>query len=203
MIKIHEPTKENPYRINKSEKIILRTACSAGVNRSAVVREILKRNISNDSIIYPQHGADYGDHDRNKIMCAKTDVPDGFNEIFGCKKSRNVQETLYEKMGHDEPEEAQLKVLANDYREEYTRLIKDHYWSIDTKFKNVFVVINNDEPVIDLVIKRLSELNVDIDLVILRLPDTIYYTDNPKIKSQSVEAYNQFIELVNPLFKFE
>ena len=41
-----------------------------------------------------------------------------------------------------------------------------------------------------------------IDVVVLKIPDIIYYPTDIGIKSQSYEAYKKFVETFEPYFQF-
>lgn len=196
---IYEPTVDQPYKI-PSDPITLRVACSAGVNRSATVGQYLKTIISQDSIVFPQYGADYGDYDNNNIVAIHYFEPDGFKELFGCDKQMSVQAMIFSKLGY-KFETRGRQQLRNIHKSGYKSMLSDYYWNFNSHQKNVFVLINDDEETIRLVIKRLTDLNVPVDLVILRLADTIYYPKDPSVEKCTLEAYKSFLEDVKNLLK--
>ena len=83
-------------------------------------------------------------------------------------------------------------------------MIFEYYWTVDTKHKNVFIVINEYREIVDRIIKRLTDHNkeIKVDLVILKLPDTIFRPPSDEIQPQSIEAYKYFISNIVPLFEF-
>lgn len=199
-INIIYPNVPNPYKIHTDVPIILRTACSAGVNRSAVVREYIKNNVHKESTIYPQYGAEYGDYDNYKIVI-HTISNDGFYDMFQNNKNSNVQMVIAEQLGYSIMDKL---IIEEEHREDYKNKLIKTFWSTtpNNNIKNIFILINEDQRIIDLVIKRLKEVNEDVDLVILKISDVIYYTQSKTIVSQSVEAYKSFIHLVKYFITF-
>jgi hypothetical protein len=196
---IFEPSVHKPYVINKNFPIILRTACSAGVNRSATVREHIKNNTHDKSVILQQYGAEHGDYDNDEILHI-TFGKDGFNELFGTDKQQNIQAAIFKEFGYPDIKNYSKQILKKEHVPDYKNAIQKYYWSV--KFyglnhkKNIFVLINENENIINLVIKRLKEVNENVDLVILRIPDIIRHPLNENIISQTKEAYIEFIDIV-------
>lgn len=207
MLKIYRPTFSHPYTFSDGP-IILRTACTAGVNRSATVREFVSMYINPDSKIFPQYGAEYGNYNNENIICVNVGAPDGFYDIFACDKSPSIQAILFSKLGYTLCENKDWQYLQPEHKILYKELILDYFWKLDLSIKNVFIIINENENVINAVIDQLQEqltkvdnVTENIDLVILEIPDIIYYPRNG-YESQSKEAYSDFLMLVKQLLKF-
>ncbi len=81
-------------------------------------------------------------------------------------------------------------------------MILSMFWNIKTDLKNVFVLINENDDVINTVIKRLAEANYLCDLVIIKEIDTIYKPNNDNIVSQSIDAYKIFLNNIKLYFEF-
>lgn len=203
MTNIYYPTIYTPYNFNPQEKIILRTACSAGVNRSATVRKIIKKNINPASIVYRQYGAHYGNYKNDRIVSISNGPRDGYYQLFGSDKCPSVQATIFLELGYVLPDNMGLQYLEEEHRKAYTEMILEKFWKFDPSLKNVFVLINEDDTVINNVIAQLNEINANIDLVIVKMTDTIYEPIDPNVKPQSKRAYEKFIELVKPYFSFD
>ena len=202
-VKLFEPSSDNPYVISKQDPIILRTACSAGVNRSATVREYIKYNAHLNSIIYPQYGACYGDYDNDEIVTFTIINNDGFQQIFNTNKCQNMQTIIFDQLNYTRPEDFIPNTLKHEHKQIYKEFMVKQYWSNNNKiYKNIFILINEDEEVIKLVHKRLSEINDLVDFVILRLPDIIFEPIDNTIVSQSREAYQEFINAIKHLIQF-
>jgi len=202
MVSIFEPSTSNPYKINKSEPTIFRVACSAGVNRSATLREYLKSNLSDFHMFYPPYGAHLGDYNNPTITCIRTLKPDGFTELFGCAKTPSIQAVLFDKLFYPHMNDFESQKLNDMDKATYKELIIDYFWTIESEKKNIFIIINDDEDTIHNVLTELLKLDRPIDLVILRISDTIYYPINNEIKSQSKEAYQHFIGTASQFFEF-
>ncbi len=204
-VTIYEPTPNNPYLIDKQTPLILRTACTAGINRSATVREYICPNIPKNSLIFPQYGAEYGDYG-NKDIQYHTLHSDGFIELFDKEKEINIQTSIFNNLGYQKIGDDSVQILDEKHREVYKETIKQQFWTVKNHMtqdnKNVFILINENETVINLVLKRLIKINESVDYVILRIPDVIYTPANNKVKSQSVEAYKGFINIVKNLIEF-
>lgn len=202
-MKVYRPTVDQPYKIS-SRKVTLRVACSAGINRSATAREYLKTIISSDSIIYPQYGIEFGDYDRKKIKCHVTKV-DGFKELFGHDKLTSVHAKLFYRLGYKPKKNMTNKKpmvktkLKDTDKDKYKSMLIDYYWKFDRIYDNVFVLINRKPKVIKLTIKRLKDLNIPVDLVILNLHDIIRFPKNKDIKPYSIESYKLFLDKVKKL----
>lgn len=203
-ISIYEPLCSNPYTINTSEPITLRTACTAGVNRSATVREYIKSKISQDSFIFPQYGAFYGDYDNKDVVTFYVNEKDGFNEFFGLHKTQSMQAHIFKHLKYEQLKDFEIQKLNDHDKTLYKNMIVEQYWKCNNIItnKNIFVIINDDQKVIDIVHKRLEETNIPVDLVILRVPDIIFEPTNPLIKPQSVEAYREFVSMISGYFHF-
>ena len=199
-VTIFEPNVPNPYYIPTDIPVVLRTACSAGVNRSATVRECVKNNIHPDSIIYPQYGAEYADFDNNKIIIHNIEN-DGFYNLFGENKVPNIQMNIAKEIYSESYNPTLTHTILEKDRTAYKNMLIQKFWITNLQIKNIFIIINEDQRVIDLTIKRLNESNEHVDLIILRIPDVIYYTHN-NIKRQSKEAYESFIRLINYFIKY-
>jgi len=206
IVNVYEPTTQNPYIINEKIPLILRTACTAGVNRSATVREYITPHIPIDSSICAQYGAEYGDYE-NKVIQYHTSHNDGFNELFGKEKATNVQALIFiNALGYPKLKDDSVQILDEHHRYIYTDIIRNTFWTVKDEItpqnKNVFILINENEDVIKLVLKRLTEVGEPVDYVVLRVPDVIHTPSNKKIKSQSIEAYKEFIEIIKKLIVF-
>ncbi len=202
---IFEPTIDKPYVINTKTPIILRTACSAGINRSATVREYIKNNIHDKSVILQQYGAEFADYN-NKNILNITLGKDGFNDLFGIDKQKNIQCVIFNQLGYPEIGEYSTQVLKEEHRKDYKNIMVNYFWSVkmyDIRYKkNIFILVNENQDVIDLVIKRLSEIKENVDLVILRIPDIIRNGRNKNIKPQSKEAYEHFVNVIKKYITF-
>jgi hypothetical protein len=203
MINIFEPTPTSPY-VFSANPITLRTACSAGFNRSATVRELISRNIHPHSIVYPQYGALYGDYNSDEIGCIVTNLKDGFIEVFGTLKSPSVQEIIFKDIGYKIQNHPELQYIKKNHHDRYRHNICQRFLNFDNSNKNVFVLINEDETVIDNTIKMLEEHlgKNHVDLVIIRCPDIILYPRDSNIKPQSSSAYRKFVSTVRSYFRF-
>jgi hypothetical protein len=176
-------------------------ACSAGVNRSAVVREYLRRYMDDNCKIYLQYGAKDGDPDANVIMAYDTtSKKDGFCSVFGKTKEKNFQKHMFEILGYNDS--GSKITLQEKDKQKYRILLNHHYWNIEPMKHNIFVIVNERDSVIELVKKRLLEVSKPVDLVVIKLKDTIY-EPNYNIPAQSEIAYKLFIEKIAPLFEFE
>jgi hypothetical protein len=196
-MQIYYPTPKHPFVMPMSN-VSLRIACSAGINRSATVREFLAMNMYDNCDIYYQYGAKYGDGDAKAIYAHDTTGYDGFCEVFDLRKKPNIQKVLFEMLGHTFDKKA---TLPESSREKYKQLLNKHFWNIKPLEHNIFIIINDKQSVVDLVIKRLAELGEDVDLIVINLKDSIY--DPPTgIKAQSKEAYDEFLDKIEPLFVF-
>jgi hypothetical protein len=199
-LKIFEPTLSNPYEIDTSVSIIFRIACTAGVNRSATLREYLKTKVPL-GIFYPQYGANYGDYDNPEIACVRTLESDGFKKLFGHDKFPSLQVIIFDALNYPISDHMALQKLNNSDREKYRNIIMKYYWNIGDQAKNVFIIINELDETINIVKNKLLEINKPIDLVILRIPDIIHEpSDN--IQPYSKEAYENFVNGTSLLFKF-
>lgn len=215
-VNIFYPTKENPYCL-PSEPVILRTACAAGINRSAVVRQLLKEKLHPASRVYSQFGAYRGDYnDDNKYIYAyHIDIRDGFYECFGVDKAPNLQSIIFKNMGYEKPTSnykleanAIVHLLDSEHVNEYQANLEKYYWrttNIPDELKivfskNIFVLINEWDTTQNLVIKRLTEAGEDVDLVILAKSDTIESPIDTKIEPQSKLAYQLFIDDIKQYF---
>lgn len=201
-MKIIEPTINNPYKIPIDEPICLRVACTAGINRSATVREYIKNNIHNQSKIYPQYGAEYGDYDNDKIIMYSMINNDGFCEMFGKDKCDNIQMEIATELGYPLIEKNTHMIIKQGDKENYKTKLIESFWVTNNNNKNIFIIVNENQNVIDLVAKRLEESKEMVDLVICKIPDIIYYPRDKKITSQSLKAYETFIDIVKTLITF-
>ena len=153
MTSVYHPSPQSPYKFTK-QPIILRTACTAGFNRSATVREYLKTKIHKFSVVHAQYGADYGDYHNDQIMCVNTTKPDGFYELFGCGKTPSIQASIFVALQHKLIDDNSLQVLDSHKNERYKNIILKTFWRIDPSMKNVFVIINeNDETIKKLILE--------------------------------------------------
>jgi hypothetical protein len=202
---IIEPTVNKPYVIHKKIPIILRTACTAGINRSATVREYIKNNTHDKSVVLQQYGAKQGDYDNDEIFHI-TFGKDGFSELFGTDKQQNIQSAIFSELGYPLIGDYDKQILKKEHTTNYKNAITNFYWSVKVyglnHKKNIFVLVNEDQNTIDLVIKRLKDTNETVDLVILRIADTIRKPLDNNIKPQSKEAYEQFINIVKKYIVF-
>ncbi len=203
IMNIFEPSIEKPYVINTKAPIILRTACSAGINRSATVREYVRHKIHNKSVVLQQYGAEFADYDNKKILNI-TLGKDGFSDLFGFDKQKNIQCVIFSQLGYPTIGDYSTQVLKEEHRKDYKNILINYFWTVKiygtNHKKNIFILINENQDVIDLVIKRLYETKEDVDLVILRIPDII--RDVRHVKSQSKEAYQQFVNVVKKYIIF-
>lgn len=197
-MKIYKPTSKSPYKI-PSRPITLRVACTAGINRSAVVREYLKTIIDPDSVVFPQHGIKRGDYGNKKITCQYTIKPDGFEKLFGCHKLDSIQVKIFSQLGYKRKKHLERQTLKNKDKAKYKAALIDNYWKFDEKYHNVFVLINKSSKIMKLTIKRLRDLNVQVDLVILKLTDSIHHTGNKSIEPNSKQAYKLFVDKIKKL----
>jgi len=209
MLRIYYPSSTNRYVIDTSKPILLKTCCSAGVNRSATVREFLKNHIHRDSVIVPQYGAYYGDFDMNPITNFETNNLDGFVELFGVRKSPSIQSIIFKELGYEKVPDFTPQFLDMDNENhvtKYKEMIGKLLWNIDTTttttMPNIFVIINEDTSVIRTVITRLTEANRDCDLVVIKERDTIYEPENG-IAKQSFDAYKIFVDKIESYFEFK
>jgi hypothetical protein len=182
----------------------LRTACSAGFNRSATVRELISRNIHPNSTVYPQYGALYGNYNSDRIGCIVTNINDGFVELFGNYKCPSVQEIIFKEIGYRIQDDFDLQYINEKHHNRYRDNICQTFLKFDDTNKNVFVLVNEDETIIDNMINMLkSHIGRNhIDLVIIRCPDIILYPNNNDIKPQSSVAYKTFINTMKLYFRF-
>lgn len=202
-VKIYEPSVSHPYIINRKETIVLKTACSAGVNRSATVREYVMSNISKNSVVYSQYGALHGDYDNKEIVTFTISNQDSFQQLFGCPKVQNIQTMIFDQLGYARANHFGKIILDEKHKSIYKDMIIKQYWkSHNENYKNIFILINEEESVIELVYKRLSELNDPVDFVILRVPDIIYTPVDIKISPQSLDAYKSFLDIIKKLIVF-
>lgn len=220
-INIIYPTIEKPY-VLPTEPIILRVACAAGINRSAVVRQLLIDKIHVDSRVYPQFGAYRGDfNENNKYICGYyLDTRDGFYDVFGVNKTANLQSIIFQKLGYEKPIDnisrealAIRQFLEHNDVSQYQDYLEKFYWrtghiegfgiEFDTSVernKNVFVLVNEYGETRNLVIKRLIEAEENVDLVILSIPDTIENPESDDVEPQSKKAYQLFIDKISGYF---
>lgn len=205
MTNIYYPSHSSKYPIPKDKPILLKTACTAGVNRSATVRQFIKNQIHLDSIVLPQYGAFYGDFDANPITNFETNEPDGFTELFGTNKSPSMQSILFKRIGYDSvpdfiPQELDM------HNEKHVTLYKESllvdFWNVETTYPSIFILINESEEVIECVIKRLTDSPYPCDLVILKEKDIIYEPTEVGVVAQSRRAYELFVEKIAPYFEF-
>lgn len=202
------PTFEKPYVIDQLNPIILRVACSAGINRSAITRQYIKNNIHKGSIVFPQYGAQHGDYENGKIVCHQLfNLNDGFNELFGVAKCHNMQTIIFKQLGYEViANNYKGVVLDEDHRQQYAKQLIKLFWSTKDSgvdYKNVFVLLNESEDVINLVIKRLEQMDEKVDLVVLKVADTIYNPIIEGIKPDSLESYEYFLNIVKKFIVFE
>ena len=204
MLSIYYPSISNPYKFDLTVPVILRTACSAGVNRSATVRELLKGKLCTGSICFPQYGADDGNYQNQLIISTSTRQTDGFCEIFLTDKCLSVQSILFEMCGYTLLGGMEPQVLKKSHHDLYKDHILKYFWTScqGINMKNIFVIINTDKVIIQNVIDQLKEINMTCDLVILELEDIIYWPINTNIKPQSKAAYEEFIKMVKMLLHF-
>lgn len=192
------PTHEKPYIIDSKTPIILRTACYAGVNRSATIREILKQKIHKDSVIFPQYGAYYGNYNYDDIVCISTKQRDGFYEVFETDKSPSIQGLIFSQLGYTPLETMEeQQYLERSHHKSYKTFIQEQYWTEPKLLKSVFILSLTDPDIVSNVFHQLQESNISCDLVVLSLNDTIFKPSDPDIKPQSKEAYLEFIKIVN------
>lgn len=206
MIRIYEATPKNPY-VFPSHPITLRTACSAGFNRSATVRELIRRNVHPNSVIFPQYGARYGHYDNPRIGCVSTKCRgynDQFHTVFGVRKVECIQEILFQKLGYTIRDVPEIQNINMQDHKEYRDLISNEYLNFDNSLYNVFVLINEDMTVIRNTIELLKRHVGEntLDLVIVKLDDTIWEPRRVYVLPQSEEAYREFISEVRQFFKF-
>ena len=162
-VNIIYPTIEKPY-VLPTKPIILRVACAAGINRSAVVRQLLMGKIHPDSRVYPQFGAYRGDLNENNkyIYGYYLNTRDGFYDIFGVDKTANLQSIIFQKLGYENPadnlerEALPIKqLLKHEDVQQYQTYLEKFYWKtehtegfgieFDSQMeynKNIFVLIN-------------------------------------------------------------
>lgn len=197
MATIYYPTPSNPYRFTR-KPIILRTACTAGVNRSATIREFVKCHIHKNSIVYAPYGALYGDYE--KTIISVNSCRDGFYDLFGYDKTRSIQSQIFLQLGYTLYDNMELQYLEiRDYKS-YRNIINDQYWTFDNTLKNVFILVNENQDVINSVIIKLK--NEIVDIVVLQIHDTIHRPQSANILPQSRDAYSAFIEAISVYFKF-
>ena len=219
MINTFEPTIKSPYVINTTGSAVFRIACSAGVNRSTTIREYIKSKVSKSNIFYQPYGAQYGNYNNSEIICIRTTESDGFAELFGHDKPPSIQASIFDQLNYPVSNHLALQKLNDVDKNKYKNIIMD-YWNlfqecdripgkefshkgnIEPKSKNIFIIINDDKNVIENVRNELSKTNKSVDLVILNIPDIIYYPIDSKIKPQSLEAYQYFIQIASQLFEF-
>ena len=207
-INIVKPTPDQPYIINNKDPIILRVACSAGINRSACVREYLSKRMHPDSIIYPQYGAHFSDYENDQIIIHQISHGDGFVELFETNKVPNIQYSIFQKLGtpcsgiiEDTHKEYHLDMDQTHHIEKYKNELYDTFWNIEHEGKkNIFILINEHQKTIDTVIQRLSDTGKSVDLVIINVIDTIYRPTSEHIKPQSYEAYCSFVHEISKYF---
>lgn len=195
---IFYPTINKPYKIETKKPIVLKTACMAGINRSATTREWLKTKINQNSIIYNQYGAYYGDYHNSDIVAFAVNKEDGFNSVFGTSKQPNVQTILFKFLGYSEKQDFVPNTLKPEDKDKYRKLILKNYWLKEYDIPQVYVLINEHETIINKFINQMKKYNYKGDLVILNLEDTIYKPQNG-IKPQSEEAYRLFISKLEKL----
>jgi hydroxymethylpyrimidine pyrophosphatase-like HAD family hydrolase len=171
---------------------------------SPSVAAFIKKNIHHNSFILPHYGALYGDYE-NKEIKHWTFGKDGFNELFGYEKPKNMQATLFEILEYPQIEENKNQILKKEHKKKYTNMSLNFFWSIKMYKifydKNIFILINEDKKIINLVKQRLIKMNECVDLIILKIPDVVYHTKNG-IKPLSKEAYEYFINIVQNYFMF-
>jgi len=187
------------------------------------------RNIHPNSIVYPQYGAQFGgaqstsisqeksgNYIYDKIACINTSArctrsfcetlcqQDGFIELFGNYKSPSIQESIFREIGYDIEDHAELQYIDQRHHAKYKNILCNTYLKFNSRYKNVFVLINNNQDVIDDTINLLKNHieNNYVDLVIVKCDDTIIHPIDRNIKAQSLEAYIQFVEMIRPYFRF-
>ena len=202
MINVFEPTIESPYIIDTMGSAIFRIACSAGVNRSTTAREYIKSKVSTSNMFHRPYGADYGNYNNSEIICVRATESDGFTELFGHDKPPSIQALIFDQLNYPISNHLALQKLMLVDRDEYKNIILDYYWNLEPGHKNIFIIINDDKNVIENVQNELLKTNRSVDLVVLNIPDIIYYPIDPNIKPQSLEAYQYFIQIASQLFKF-
>jgi len=202
-IRIYYPTDKSTYHFGK-RPIILRTACSAGFNRSAVVREIIKRNIHPESVVYPQYGVFLGNYSNQAVGCVNTNLRDGFFEYFGCDKVPSIQATIFEALGHMPSLHEKVFYLPQYEQERYRDVIHDYYWNFDSTYQNVYVIVNEDKEIIKSLINQLRKTaRTNVDLIVINLPDTICQPEESHVIPQSAHAYHNFVKKIKQYFSFE
>jgi hypothetical protein len=207
MVTIYEPSASNPYEINTNIPMVFRIACRGGVNRSTTLRQWLKTSLPEINIFYPPYGADGGNYKNSKITCIRQLHSDGFNELYGQDKEPNIQSMIFDMLnypiGKQYPNETVTRQNLNEPdRPEYTKLLMEYFWKIDTSKKNIFVIINEHEDIIQSVQDQLIELNQPIDLVIIRMHDTIRLPLNESLEPYSKSAYEAYLKEITQFFRF-
>lgn len=201
-----KPSSQNPYVIDPNNPIILRVACRAGVNRSAITRQYIKNNIHPHSVVFPQYGAYCGDYESGKIGNYQKITNDGFNEVFGVSKCINMQGIIFKQLGYgDVTEYNKGVILDEDHRQIYAKQIIKLFWSTkdsNVGYKNIFVLINEDKEIINLVKKRLEQMDEEVELIIMKIEDTIYKPVVEGILPNSKESYQYFLDIVKSLIVF-
>ena len=231
-IAVYNPTKKNPY-VFGNKPICLRTACSAGINRSATVREYIKKQLHPDSYCYPQFGAVFGDQDHSKITGYIFHKLDGFYHLFGTPKCQNLQSIIMAKLGYkvqlddgtvdDSAEELDFCIrqrldMGNSmHLNQYCYYLENFFWKTKTDQKEIDFGVEGNKDLSNKNVFVIINENVEtINKVYLRLAasyedvdlvvireDDTIYNSHPDVEPQSLLAYETFVSRIRHYFSFE